>query len=329
MKKILFHLSGWFVTFFLLLCFPTMSHAMTDGKTTTTETTPECKPDPDFHIYICFGQSNMEGNAPIESEDKIDVSPRFKMMAVCDGTYSGEQRYAGNWYTAVPPLCRQNTGLTPADYFGRVLTDSMPENIKIGVVIVALGGASIDAFDKTNYQAYYNGSANWLKGVMDCYGGNPYAKLIEMANKAQKAGVIKGILLHQGETNNGQTDWPDKVKKIYDDMMADLGLNQDSVPLLVGEMRYQNQGGICWEMNSIIDNLPHTIKNCYVVSADGCQGNMVDGFHFSTVGARELGKRYGKQMYSILKAKNSCTGVEELVNACKTIDKIEDEHNQK
>jgi hypothetical protein len=329
MKNILFHLSGWFVTFFLLLCFPTMSHAMTDGKTTTTETTPECKPDPNFHIYICFGQSNMEGNAQIESEDKIDISPRFKMMAVCDGTYSGEQRYAGNWYTAVPPLCRQNTGLTPADYFGRVLTDSMPENIKIGVVIVALGGASIDAFDKTNYQAYYNGSANWLKGVMDCYGGNPYAKLIEMANKAQKAGVIKGILLHQGETNNGQTDWPDKVKKIYDDMMADLGLNQDSVPLLVGEMRYQNQGGICWEMNSIIDNLPHTIKNCYVVSADGCQGNMVDGFHFSTVGARELGKRYGKQMYSILKAKNSCTGVEELVNACKTIDKIEDEHKQK
>ena len=47
---------------FPVVCFPTMSHAMTDGKT-TTESTPECKPDPNFHIYICFGQSNMEGNA--------------------------------------------------------------------------------------------------------------------------------------------------------------------------------------------------------------------------------------------------------------------------
>ena len=25
--------------------------------------------DPDFHIYLCFGQSNMEGNARIEEQD--------------------------------------------------------------------------------------------------------------------------------------------------------------------------------------------------------------------------------------------------------------------
>ena len=25
--------------------------------------------DPNFHIYLCFGQSNMEGNANIEQQD--------------------------------------------------------------------------------------------------------------------------------------------------------------------------------------------------------------------------------------------------------------------
>jgi hypothetical protein len=257
--------------------------------------------DPNFYIYICFGQSNMEGNAAIAEADRQNVNPRFKMMAVCDGTYSGQQRKAGNWYTAVPPLCRQNTGLTPADYFGRVLVDSLPSNIRIGIVMVAIGGASIDAFDPVAYKAYYDSSVDWLKGIMNSYGGTPYATLIKMAKKAQQSGVIKGILLHQGETNNGQTDWPGKVKKIYDDMMTDLNLNPDSVPLLAGEMRYQNQGGICWGMNSIIDDLPRTIKNCYVISADGCQGNTVDGFHFSTEGARELGRRYGYQMYALQK----------------------------
>ena len=286
---------------------PCITHAMAREHSAAVRLT-ESRRDPNFYIFICFGQSNMEGNAAIESKDRMGIDPRFKMMAVCDGIYSGEQRYAGNWYAAVPPLCRQNTGLTPADYFGRVLTEKLPDSIKIGVVMVAIGGAGIDAFDKVNYKAYYDGSVNWLKGIMDCYGGTPYAKLIEMARKAQQVGVIKGILLHQGETNNGQTDWPTKVKKIYDDMTADLGLNQDSVPLLAGEMRYQNEGGVCWGMNSIIDDLPHAIKNCYIVSADGCEGNTIDGFHFSTVGAREIGRRYGDQMYSLLKTYDTVDG---------------------
>ena len=30
--------------------------------------------DPDFHIYLCFGQSNMEGNARIEEQDLEGVT---------------------------------------------------------------------------------------------------------------------------------------------------------------------------------------------------------------------------------------------------------------
>lgn len=48
------------------------------------------------------------------------------------------------------------------------------------------------------------------------YDGNPYARLIELAKQASRCGVIKGILLHQGESNTGDPDWPMKVKKVYD-----------------------------------------------------------------------------------------------------------------
>lgn len=41
---------------------------------------------------------------------------------------------------------------------------------------------------------------------MNAYGGWPYGKLVEMARLAQQEGVIKGILLHQGESNNMQQD---------------------------------------------------------------------------------------------------------------------------
>jgi len=258
-------------------------------------------PDPNFHIYICFGQSNMEGNAAITSDDKLGVNSRFQVMTVAPDDLQHLGRTVGNWYTAIPPLCRWDTGLTPADYFGRTLVDSLPDNVKVGVIVVAMGGSGIDAFDKVNYTQYYQNADAWQKSLMNIYGGNPYAKIIEMAKIAQQKGVIKGILLHQGESNNMQSDWPLKVKKIYSDMLEDLSIAPNSIPLLAGEMLQQDKGGICWGMNSIIATLPYYIPNSNVVSSKGCSGNSVDGFHFSTVGARELGKRYGLQMWSLLK----------------------------
>lgn len=36
--------------------------------------------NPDFHIYLCFGQSNMQGSARAEAKDSI-VDARFQMMS--------------------------------------------------------------------------------------------------------------------------------------------------------------------------------------------------------------------------------------------------------
>ena len=265
-------------------------------------------PDPNFHIYICFGQSNMEGNAAITDEDKAGINSRFQVMTVAPDDFQHLGRSVGNWYTATPPLCRWDTGLTPADYFGRTLVDSLPDSVKIGVIVVAMGGSGIDAFDKENYTQYYQNTDAWQKSLMNIYGGNPYAKIIEMAKIAQQKGVIKGILLHQGESNNMQSDWPQKVRKIYNNMVEDLDIKSDSIPLLAGEMLRQDQGGICWGMNSIIGTLPYYIPNSHVISSEGCIGNGIDGFHFSTEGARELGKRYGLQMLSISKTFNTEEG---------------------
>jgi hypothetical protein len=36
--------------------------------------------DPNFHIYLCFGQSNMEGHGPIEAQDLTPaVDLRFQV----------------------------------------------------------------------------------------------------------------------------------------------------------------------------------------------------------------------------------------------------------
>jgi hypothetical protein len=253
-------------------------------------------PDPNFYIFLCFGQSNMEGFPGVEPEDKI-VDKRFQVLAAVD--FAAMHRKMGRWYDAVPPLCRNSTGLCPADYFGRTMVANLPENIRVGVVNVSVAGCKIELFDKDNYQAYASTAASWMTNIIKEYNGNPYQHLIDMGKLAQKDGVIKGILLHQGESNTNDRQWPAKVKTIYDNLLKDLNLKAETAPLLAGELVNADQNGACAGMNSIIAELPKTIPNSYVISSKGCAGRP-DRLHFSAAGYRELGKRYAEKMISLL-----------------------------
>ncbi len=253
-------------------------------------------PDPNFYIFLCFGQSNMEGQGAIETQDQT-VNSRFKVMEAVDCSNLGRSK--GEWYTAVPPLCRCSTGLCPVDYFGRTMVANLPDSIKVGVINVSVAGCKIELFDESTYQDYAATAPDWMKGIINEYGGNPYQYLVNLAKLAQKDGVIKGILLHQGESNTGDNQWPSKVKKIYDSLLVDLSLNPDSVPLLAGEVVNADQGGVCAIMNPIIDKLPQTISNSYVISSSGCTAGS-DHLHFNSAGYREFGARYAAKMLSIL-----------------------------
>jgi hypothetical protein len=252
--------------------------------------------DPNFYIFLCFGQSNMEGFPGIEEQDKT-VDKRFQVLAAVD--FPSLNRTKGNWYDAVPPLCRRSTGLCPADYFGRTMVANLPEKIRVGVVNVSVAGCRIELFDKDNYQTYASTAAPWMTNIIKEYGGNPYQHLVEMAKLAQKDGVIKGILLHQGESNTNDKEWPKKVKGIYDNLIKDLNLKPEEVPLLAGEVVNADQKGACAGMNSIIAELPKTISNSHVISSAGCTSRP-DRLHFNAAGYRELGKRYAVKMLSLL-----------------------------
>ncbi|MEZ5323466.1 MAG: endo-1,4-beta-xylanase [Verrucomicrobiales bacterium] len=255
--------------------------------------------DENFHIYLCFGQSNMEGFPGIEEQDKEGVDERFQMLAAVD--FPEMERSKGNWYPALPPLCRPRAGIGPADYFGRTLVSQLPTKIRVGVVNVSVAGSKIELFGSETREAYIATAPGWMKGIIEAYGGNPYAHLVEMGKRAQKDGVIKGILLHQGESNTNDKDWPAKVKAIYENLLHDLDLKAEDVPLLAGELVPEDQGGACASMNAIIRTLPEVIPTAYVVASESCESRG-DHLHFTPAGYRELGKRYAETMLSLLKA---------------------------
>lgn len=256
--------------------------------------------DPNFHIYLCFGQSNMEGAARIEHQDSVGIDPRFQMLSALD--MPSRSREKGKWYTAYPPLCREYTGLTPADYFGREMVAHLPKDIKVGVVHVAVGGANINLFNEDSCATDIAKSADWYKRICKEYDNNPYRHLITLAKEAQKTGVIKGILLHQGCTNNGQQDWPERVKLVYERMLAELNLKAEDCPLLVGELMTKEEGGCCYHHNAIIDRIQETIPTAHPVSSAGCPG-VSDHLHFTAEGYRILGRRYAEVMLKLLNAK--------------------------
>ena len=252
-------------------------------------------PDPNFHIYLAFGQSNMEGQGGIESQDKT-VDSRFQVLWTTDETSCGKS--LGKWSDAVPPLASCSGKLGPTDYFGRTMVEKTDSQIKVGVVVVAVAGCSIKLFDSSLDQGYMSQQAGWFTQKVNAYGGKPYERLIEMAKKAQEVGVIKGIIFHQGETDAGDGQWPSKVKAVYDRILNDLGLGND-IPFLAGEVL---RGGMSQGANTNIAKLPQQSKNFYVISSEGLTQPLGDGqnVHFTSQEYRDFGKRYAEKMIEVL-----------------------------
>lgn len=273
----------------------------------TTIAAAQSKPDPNFQIYICFGQSNMDGAGIIEGQDTLYVDPRLMSMEAVDNPKYNWQ--IGKWRTAYPPQSRPDWGLSIADYFGRKMVESQPRNIRVGLITVAVSGASIDLFDTDSCASYINNkkkTPQWKLNITKQYDNNPYSRIITLARKAQKEGVIRGILLHQGESDNGQSSWPQRVKKVYMRMLHDLDLKAEDVPLLVGETAGKEEGGCCWLQNSIIDTIARVIPTAHVISSKGCM-QRGDSLHFTSEAYRTYGRRYADEMLRLLGVKEKAT----------------------
>jgi hypothetical protein len=253
-------------------------------------------PDPNFYIFLCFGQSNMESGGRMEEMDRT-VDKRFQVLADFDAPNRDWKK--GKWYDAVPPLAAKGSGICLVDYFGRMMVANLPGNIRVGVIKVSVPGCKIELFEKDTYTNYAATAPSWMQNYIKGYGGNPYQYLVDMAKVAQKDGVIKGILLHQGESNPNDQEWPNKVKGIYDNLIKDLNLKAEEVPFLAGETVNADQQGACAGFNKIMAELPKTLPNSYVISSAGCTCNP-DHMHFNSPGSREFGKRYGEKMLSIM-----------------------------
>ena len=270
------------------------------------------EPDPNFHCYLLFGQSNMAGGcnhttvaaASIDRQpEDCDTTDRIKVLAWgdCSNQASGPcpnmtfTRKFDKWYTAFPPYHKCTEGVGPADYFGKTLLDSIREDIKIGFIPCALSGQNIAVFEKGNKAAIDEHTQPYMGSQrLPCCA---YEWMVKRCKIAQETGVIKGILFHQGEANQNESSWPGRVAKIVQDLRTDLNLGE-KVPFLAGEVL---RSGDAASHNAQVAKIPGVVPNSYVISAEGLEMRVGDTWrlHFSCKSVREFGRRYA---HAFLKA---------------------------
>ena len=264
-------------------------------------------PNPNFHIYIAYGQSNMAGNGDIvPSEDQAEAPKNFIMLASHTANASSrsgkttQSIKVGEWAAAIPPMFHAFENLSPADYFGRAMVDSLP-GVTVGIIPVAIGAVSIRAFDKDQYEAYFRGDGKDIMswGWPKDYDNNPPGRILELAKKAKEVGVIKGFIFHQGESDGTDDNWRKTVYKTYKDVIDALGLDENEVPFVAGEL-LQEGNNCCGSKNGGIAQLKNNFKKFGLASSKGLQGNGKDPYHFGRAGVIELGKRYCSEMLKLI-----------------------------
>jgi len=288
------------------------------------------EPIPEKHLYIAFGQSNMQGPGEIRDQDKENISDRWQVLNIVTGTYGGQNRTKGAWYKAVPPLIIAgnlvnylgiNIGLGPSDHFGQTITNNTPSHITIGLAAVAHGDLALASFHKTKGAEYFaDGSTGkeggrpsdtekqgWTRYTTTGGYTSIYDAIISNVKKAQTDGwVVKGIIMHQGESGRGltYTTWQEMLKEIYDDMLSDLSLPPNSVPILMGQLWNAGIGpnGYLNANNTLIKSV---IPNAWVISTAGLTTGRVgqgqpDNIHFGSEDLEGLGKRYAEKMQELI-----------------------------
>ena len=236
------------------------------------------QPDSNFHLYLLIGQSNMAGRGALET-NQLPSHPHVLM-------FTKEL----NWQPAKDPLHfdKPAAGVGPGLSFGESMATAFP-SAKIGLVPCAVGGTSIHA---------------WLPNAEDkATKTHPYDDMLKRMREAQRFGVLKGIIWHQGESDRkNDTNYSEELTSLVVRLRQDLHVSE--VPFVAGELTVFNQDNqaATEHFNNVLHGLTNTIPY-YACASGTALADKGDHLHYSSASARILGQRYAEKMLELQRLK--------------------------
>lgn len=236
--------------------------------------------EPELHLYLLAGQSNMAGRGVLAEED-TSRHPRVFVL-------SGDNA----WVQAADPLHFDKpdlVGVGPGLAFGKAMADANPE-LAIGLIPAAVGGSSI---------------RQWLPGADHPQtNSRPWDDALRRTYRvlALEGGALKGILWHQGESDGGGLEDAEAYKMRLDDLVQRFrdDFHDPDLPFIAAMLSpfYEELEPHARIVNSAIKGLPDRVSNTAVVSGDGLTPKE-DGIHLNAGSARELGRRFAQTVQGL------------------------------
>jgi hypothetical protein len=157
-------------------------------------------------------------------------------------------------------------------------------NVEIGLVQCAVGGYGIDY---------------WAKDVRTT---TLYGSCIKRAKEAAADGVVRGVVIFNGESDAN----PEKVKsyakkllRLIADLRGDLGENLSVVFTQIGPEPWGNPSFASWDEMQVIQ-ARIAVPNAVMVSAIDLQSSGFRSPHLNTTGYVTLGRRHADAMNALL-----------------------------
>ncbi|MFO0536845.1 MAG: sialate O-acetylesterase, partial [Planctomyces sp.] len=210
-----------------------------------------------LQIYVLLGQSNMAGRGQLE-KTREPLHPKILML-------TREER----WEPASEPLHfdKSIAGAGLGASFALRMAAAEPQAL-IGLVPCAVGGTPL---------------SRWQKGE------DLYEQAMKRIRTAQKAGVVRGVLWHQGENDaldvQKAESYGRRLAKMVGDLRQDIGNSElPFVAGTLGDFLSDDASGnpYHWRtVNAQLQLLPGLTAGTAIVDAGGLQPKS-DGVHFDT-----------------------------------------------
>lgn len=224
-------------------------------------------PKKNVWVFIMAGQSNMAGRAFVEAIDTIS-NPRILTI-----------NKAGELILAKEPLHFYEPGMSGLDCgisFAHTLLKKSPDSISILLIPAAVGGSSID---------------QWLGDSLH----RNVKLLTNLKNKiaiAQRYGVIKALLWHQGESDakmNKVTVYKEKLELLFQKFSnycnnKELRIITGGIGLFADDKFYQQKINAALELQCMFDT-----KCGFINTVDFT--DIGDKLHFDSRSQRLMGER--------------------------------------
>lgn len=233
----------------------------------------------DMDIFLCIGQSNMAGRAPLTPQVLDTLQGVWLLNAF--GEFEPAVNPMNRYSNIRKELSMQRLG--PVYSFAQKMHSL--SHRPIGLIVNARGGSSINSWLKNSPDGYYDATLQRVREALR-YGGR-----------------LCAVIWHQGEADCA---YPETYKLKLVQLISDLREDLDcpDLPVVVGEISRWN-----WTkrpegtepFNQMISQIGQCLLNTDCVSSEGlCPYLDETDPHFSTESQLILGYRYAEKVWYLL-----------------------------